>query len=415
MCAARPLAKRPRLEADPDRRWAFVKHGIVRSLPSAARDDGAGAWWCATRVAAASSEGNAPSVFFAEDARVVSVTLPALEPGSVDTKVGKGDVVLPITSAPVAEQPRTIHEHAHAVQSVRIAPASPSGVVDGNVLASSDRAGNVIVSTPQRPEGIRVAARPGELGWTGIAPCTSASGTHACLARSLPRDLSLLDLNVSGDACAARTIHTVHSPLALLQIPPLWTMAGGGAAYAVAEGSHLCLYDMRVGSSGGDRAEACVHRIACQGVQKIFCLGCPHAPGSLGAESAPAPIPPAAQSQEHGGVLAAGVGRGATFWDCRTWRPLHRWSGLRQAVCAMHFSHRRPGAVFVAGMSGEARLFSYGGSSKEKGRGGMKSKHEMLFSVDARWSGVAPYDAGRREAFVARTVSGSFFHYVHNV
>ena len=45
----------------------------------------------------------------------------------------------------------------------------------------------------------------------------------------------------------------------------------------------------------------------------------------------------------------------------------------------------------------------------------MKSKHEMLFSVDARWSGVAPYNAGQREAFVARTVSGSFFHFVHNV
>nr|XP_027093014.1 uncharacterized protein LOC113713484 isoform X2 [Coffea arabica] len=241
--------------------------------------------------------------------------------------------------------------HRSEIQSIVLAETESSGSF---ILGSVDSYGHLIVSkldgSGDDVNNFSFSVSPrdfgaGESGWAGL--CFNPSQwSMAAVARSFCKSIDIYDQDIH-----LRTLRTLWYPSSLIFMNNFY---GGseGSVLAVAEGSQLTVWDLRIKENSG-----CVHRI-CGSVGDMVYAVC----------SSPA-----------GTIAAGGADRTVTVYDPRRWCALSRWLNCsKYEITGLAFSSLSSDYIYVQGVDYEILCGNW-----------YESEKAFSFRGDSNWLGFS--------------------------
>ncbi|KAG8054630.1 hypothetical protein GUJ93_ZPchr0001g31286 [Zizania palustris] len=298
-----------------------------------------------TRLAVhANAAGSSCSAYFASGCRVYKIEI-SME-GEMLSK-GKESLLIPINAQVISSSAVDRCPHRSEIQSVVLAEGEGDSCL---ILGTVDSYGHLIVSrldivaddldrasysVPPHDCGV------GEGSWAGLCFSPMHLSTVA-VARELCKCIDIYDQDIH-----VRSLRTLWytSAFSFLQCTP--QVNESGSMLAIAEGSQLSIWDLRMSNNGG-----CVQRIS----------------GPVGG------IIYSVCSSPSGPIAAGGTDRTVTIYDPRRWSALSRWVGCsKYEITGLSFSSVDESFIYVQGVDYEItcglwneneRAFSFRGDSK---------------------------------------------------
>lgn len=302
-----------------------------------------------TRLALhANEEGSSCWVYIASGCHVFRVQVP-LEGALVGE--GKESLLIPAHAEVTDSMLVNRCPHRSEIQSIVLTESDSAGYL---MLGSVDSCGHLIVSKlhiggeVSDDSRLTYSVLPqdcgiGEGSWAGL--CFSPNQwSMAAVARSFCKSIDIYDQDIH-----LQTLRTLWYPSSLNFIE---NMSNGNGSFilAVAEGSQLSIWDLRMKENGG-----CLHRIS----------------GSLGDNFY------AVCSSSTSSIAVGGADRTVTIYDPRRWSALSRWVHCsKYEITGLAFSSINSDYIYVQGMDYEVFCGQW-----------EKSEKVFTFRGDSNWLG----------------------------
>ncbi|KAL6840113.1 hypothetical protein ACP4OV_029923 [Aristida adscensionis] len=294
--------------------------------------------------------GSSCSAYLASGCRVYKIEI--CMDGAILLSKGKESLLIPDSAQVISSSVVDRCPHRSEIQSVALAEGEGD---DCLILGTVDSYGHLIVSrldtvaddidrtsysVPPRDCGV------GEGSWAGIQFSPVHRSTVA-VARQLCKSIDIYDEDIH-----LRSLHTLWYPSSFSFIQCLPHASESSTLLAVAEGSQLSIWDLRMNNNGG-----CIRRIS----------------GSIGDNIY------SVCSSPSGLIACGGTDRTVTIYDPRRWSALSRWVGCsKYEITGLSFSSVDHSFIYVQGVDYEITC-------------GLWKENERAFSFrgDSNWLGFS--------------------------
>ncbi|KAJ1286373.1 hypothetical protein BS78_03G348600 [Paspalum vaginatum] len=324
------------------------------SVPPALLSDPTAGSLQPTRLAVyVNDAGSTCSAYLASGCRVYKIEISM--DGMMLSK-GKESLLIPNNAQVISSSVVDRCPHRSEIQSVALAEGE--GFISGDnclILGTVDSYGHLIVSrldimaddidrssysVPPRDCGV------GEGSWAGICFSPMQQSTVA-VARQLCKSIDVYDQDIH-----VRSLRTLLYPSSLSFVRCLPQVNESSSLLAIAEGSQLSIWDLRMSNNGG-----CAQRISAS-IGDIIYSVC---------------------SSPSGPIAIGGTDRAVTIYDPRRWSALSRWVGCsKYEITGLSFSSVDENFIYVQGVDYEITC----GHWKE-------SKRAFSFRGDSNWLGFS--------------------------